>query len=88
MPQITATTTSHPVTVVGSIVSSSTTTLTVVLTSVGLTAAVSQHDMVLPPPMIPRDTMRSVVGQTIVLQQQPQSWMPFEACTNYTMGPP
>ena len=40
-------------------------------------AAVLDHDVLLPPPLIQREAMRSAVGLTIVpKQQQPQSQMP------------
>ena len=47
-------------------------------TSVGL-AEWGQHDVVLPPQVIPRDTMRGFVGLAMVpQQQQPQFQMPSQ----------
>ena len=44
---------------------------------VGLAAASGHHEVVLPTPLILRDTMRGVVGLTSVPEkQQPQSLMP------------
>ena len=51
-------------------------------------AASGQHIAVLLPPLIPRDTIRSIIGLTTVPQQQPQPQMPSETYTNYIMGPP
>ena len=45
-------------------------TVTMAPTSVGLATAFGQHDVVLLPSLIPRDTMRGVVVSTTVLQQQ------------------
>ena len=45
-----------------------------------------QHDVVLPWPLIPRNS-GGVVGLATVLQQQPQSQMPFQAYANYALGP-
>ena len=44
------------------------------------THSLAQEDVVL--------GTRGVVGLGTVLQQLPQSQMPFQACFNYTMGPP
>ena len=41
--------------------------------------------MVLPPMLMSRDT-RGVAGLATVLQQLPQSQMPFQVYSNYTMG--
>ena len=57
-------------------------------TPVGQTT-LSQHDVVLPPKVILRDTMRGPVGLTTMpQQQQPQSQMPSQAYANFAMGPP
>ena len=45
----------------------------------GLAAALGQYDVAPPPIMILRDTMRGVVGPTIMPQQQSQSKMHFKA---------
>ena len=52
-----------------------------------LAIAFGQHDVVLLPPLILKDTVRGVVSLTIVLQQQPQSQMPSQIYANYAMGP-
>ena len=68
--------------------SSITTSVTMAPTSVGL-AASDWHDVVLPPQLIPRDTMRGPVGHATVPQQwQPQSQMPSQANASYSIGPP
>ena len=59
-----------------------------VLTSVGVAGTLGQHNVVLLLPLIPRDTIRDVVGLNTVPQQQLQSKMLSEACANYAMGPP
>ena len=64
-----------------------TTTVTMVSNFVGL-AAFGQLDVILPPQFILRDTVRSSIGLTTVLQwQQPQFQMPSQAYTIYAMGP-
>ena len=88
MSPVTATTTTPPVTVVCHGASPITLTVTMAPTSVGL-AASDQLDMVLPPQLIPRDTMRDSVGLTTVPQQQQlRSQMPSPEYVNYAMGPP
>ena len=91
MSQVTAvptTTTTPPVTIMCSSGLSITTTVTVAPTT-GYLAIFGQHDVVLPPQLILRDTMRGSVGLANVLkQQQPQSHMPSEAHAKYAMGPP
>ena len=66
--------------------SASTTDMPVMMgpTSMGL-AAVLGHCVVLPPPVILRDTMRGAVGLATVLQ--PHSPMPSQAYDHYAMGP-
>ena len=53
----------------------------------GLQAMLGQHDVILPPLLILRDS-GGVVGLTPVTQQQPQPQMPLQAYANYAMGPP
>ena len=55
--------------------------------SVGLAAALKQYDVVLPPLLIMRDSVRCVDGFTIMPQQQSQSQIPSPASNNYVMGP-
>ena len=82
-----ATTTTPPVTVVCCSTSLSLTmTVTMVPTLMGLPVASGQHDVVLLPPLMLRDTGH-VVGLTTVQQQQSQSQMPPQAYANYAMGP-
>ena len=57
-------------------------TFTVAATSVGL-ATSGQHDVVLPPKVIMRDTVKGSVGLATV---PPQSQMPSQAYANYAMG--
>ena len=65
-----------------------TTMVTVAATSVGLTTF-GQHDVVLLPRMILRDTIRgSACLTTLPQQEQPQSQMSSQAYANYAMGPP
>ena len=54
-------------------------------TLMGLPMTLGQHYVVLPPPLMPRDT-KGVVCLTTVLQQQPQSQMPPQGCSNCAMG--
>ena len=58
------------------------------LTSMNLATTLGQHNVAMPPPLILRDTMRSVVCLGIVPHQQPQSQTPFQAYSSYAMGPP
>ena len=86
MFHVTVTTTTPPVTVLSS---TSTTTMTVMMapSPIALTV-VSGHDVVLPPPLILRDTMKGAADfATVLLQQQSQSQMPSQAYANYAMGP-
>ena len=87
MSQVPATTTTLPVMTVCSSASTTTTTVVMVLTSMEIAAASSEHDVVLLPPLIPRDTIIGVVGLTTVLQQ-PKTQMPPQAYAHYDMGPP
>ena len=62
--------------------------VTVAVTSVRWAAAMGQHDVVLPPPLIPMDTIRGVVSLATVPQQQPHSLMYYQAYAHYAKGPP
>ena len=55
--------------------SAMTTTVTAMMTliSTELAEALGQHNVALPPALIPRDTIRGVAGLTSELFQQPQS---------------
>ena len=76
--QVMKTITTATVTVVCSRVVPITMTVTLAPNSVGQTA-LSQHDVILLPHLIPRNTMRVFVGLTTVLQQQkPQYQMPSQ----------
>ena len=79
-----AMTTTPPVTVVSSGMSSlSTVTVATFLT--GLPATVGQHDVVLIPPLILRCS-GGVIGLVSVPQQQPPSSVPLQAYANYAIG--
>ena len=82
-----AITTTSPVTVVCSGMSSLLTTVTMAPSLMGLPATSGQHDVVLPPPLTPRHS-RGVIGPATVPQQQPQSLMSLQAYATYDMGPP
>ena len=82
-----ATTTTPPVTVVYSGTSSLLMMVTMASTLMELPAIFNQHDVVLPPLLILRDT-RGVGVLAIVPQQQPQFQMPLQVYANYAMGPP
>ena len=85
---VTPTTTTAPVTVVYFGISPITVTVMMAPTSVFL-PTLCQHDVVQPPLLILRDTMRVSVGLTTVLQpQKPQSQMPSQVHGSYAMGPP
>ena len=73
MSQVTATTTAPFVTVVCSGAPTTTMTVTIALTCMGLATALGQHFVVLPPPLILKGTMKGIGGLTSVLQQLPQS---------------
>ena len=66
MFQVTATTTTPPVTVLCSSSSSITMIVTMTPTAVDLVAS-GQYDVVLPPPLILRETVRGSIGLTTVL---------------------
>ena len=83
---IPATTTTPLVTVVCCSTSSPTMTVTMDPTFMGLQVTLYQHDVVLPPLLMSRDT-GGIVGLAIVLQQQCPSWMSPQAYANYAMGP-
>ena len=84
--QANMTVTIPPVIVVCIWASTTTMTVTVVLISERQAGASGQHG-VLPPPLIPRDTVRSVAHLVTVSQQQTQSQMPSQAYASYAMGP-
>ena len=67
--------------------SSTTTTVTMAPASVGLAAASDQHDVVLLPLLILKDTLRVLGGLTTVPQQKSQTQKLSQAYTNYAMGP-
>ena len=56
-------------------------------TSVALVAALGHQYVVLLTALISRDTVRGFVCLATVLQQQPQSFMPYQAYAIYIMGP-
>ena len=75
---VTTTTTSEPVTVVCSTAVLIIMKVMLASTSVGQTSV--QHDMLLLPQLIPRDTVKGSADLTTMLQQQqPQSQMPSQA---------
>ena len=82
---ITITTTSS-VTVVSSGMSSLS-LVTMAPSLIGLPTTLSQHDVVLLPPMTPRCS-GGVLGHASLPQQQPPSLMPLQAYANYAMGSP
>ena len=82
----TATTTTPPVTVVSSGMSSLS-LVTMAPSSVGVPTMLSQHDVVLLPPLTPRCS-GGVLGHASVSQQEPPPLMPLQACANYAMGSP
>ena len=85
MSQVTASPASPPLTVECSRVL--TTTITLVPSAVDL-PTLDQHDVVLPPQLIPRDTVRgSVYLVTVPQQKQPQSQMPSQAFANNALCP-
>ena len=81
-----AMTTTPPVTVVSSGLSS-VSSVTKAPSLMGLPAALSQCEVVLPPPLIPRGS-GGVIGLASVPQLQPLSSMPLLAYANYPMGSP
>ena len=51
-------------------------------------ATLGQHDIVLLPPLIMRDTLSASIGlATLLQQQQSQAQMPSQAYIHYAMGP-
>ena len=82
----TAMTTTPPVMVVSSGLSS-VSSVTMAPSLIGLPATLGQHEVVLPPPLIPRGS-GGVIGLASMPQQQPPSSMPPLAYGNYTMGSP
>ena len=87
MSEVPVTTTTLPVAVVypGEMFIS----MTVMLAATSLCQTTSgQHDVVLPPQLIPRDMVRSSACLTSMLQQQPpQSQMPYQVYANCAIGP-
>ena len=82
----TSMTTTPPVTVVCSSTSSLLSMVTMPPCLMGLAATSGQHDVVLPPLLIPRYS-ESIAGLTTVPQQQPPPQMLLQANANYAMGP-
>ena len=82
----TTTITTPPVTVVSSSMSSLS-LVTMAPSLMGLPTRFGQHDVVLLSPQTQRGS-GGVIGLASVLQQQPPSWMPLQACANYAMGSP
>ena len=78
-----APTTTTPVTVVSSGLSS----VTVAPSLTGFPVSLDQHGMVSPPPLMPRGS-GGVLGSVSVPQQQTPSSMPLLAYANYAMGFP
>ena len=78
-----APTTTPPVTVVSSGLSS----VTVAPSLTGFPVSLDQHDMVPPPPLMPRGS-GGVLGSVSVPQQHPSSSVPPLAYANYVMGSP
>ena len=81
-----AMTTSPPVTVVSSGMSSLS-LVTMAPSLIGLATTLGQHDVVLLPPLTPRCS-GGVLGHATVPQQQPPSLMPLHVYANYAMGSP
>ena len=81
-----ATTTTPPVTVVSSGMSSLS-SVTMAPSLIGLPTVLGQHDVVLPPPLTLRGS-GGVLDYASVPQQQPSSSMPLHAYANYAMGSP
>ena len=79
MSQVNVTTTSPPVTGVCSSVLTTTTANMMASSSMELAIASCQYDVVLLPPLIPRDTIRSAVSLATVLQQQSESLIASQA---------
>ena len=81
-----AMTTTPPMTVASSVISSYS-SVTMVPFLMGLPATSCQHDVVLPPLLTPRHS-GGVIGFATVPQHQPPSQMPLQAFANYVMGSP
>ena len=81
-----AMTTTPPVTVVSSGMSSIS-SVTVAPSLMGLPTLLCQHDVVLLPPLMPRCS-GGVIGLASVPQQQPPSSMSLQAYAYYAMGSP
>ena len=81
-----AMTSTPPVTAVSSGLSSIS-SVTMASSLMGLPATLGQHNVVLPPPLMPRYP-GGVIGLDSVPQQQPPSLMPLWAYANYVMGSP
>ena len=81
-----AMTTTPPVMVVSSGMSSIS-SVTMAPPFMGLIATLGKHEVVLPPPLMPR-CPGGVIGLASVSQQQPPSLMPLLAYANYAMGSP
>ena len=81
-----AMTTTSPVIVVCSGMSSLLTTATMAPFLMGLPVISGQHDVVMPPLLTLRNS-GSAVGLDNVPQQQPQSKMPLQTYANYAIGP-
>ena len=77
-------TTTLPVTVVSSGMSSLS-LVTMAPSLMGLPTMLGQHDVVLPPSLIPRCS-GGVLGHASMPQQQPPCSMPLQAYANYAMG--
>ena len=81
------TTTTPPVIVVCSRALTTPSTFMMAVTTVGLSATQDQQDVVLPPPLILRDTIRGVVNLITVPQQHTQSKIFSQAYASYAMIP-
>ena len=81
-----AMTTTPPVMVVSSGLSS-VSSMTMASSLMGLPATLDQHEVVQPPPLMPRGS-GGVIGLASVPQQQPPSLMPLLAYDNYAMRSP
>ena len=81
-----ATTTTPPVMVVSSRLSS-VSSVTMVPSLMGLPATLGQREVVQPPPLMPRGS-GGVIGPASVLQQQSPSLMPLLAYASYALGSP
>ena len=82
-----AMTTTPPVTVVSSGLSSLSSVTVAPSCLMGLPVTLDQHGVVQPPPLMPRGS-GGVIGPASVQQQQSPSLMPLLAYANYAMGSP